>query len=372
MYIESLELENYRNYKNLNITFDKDKNIIYGDNAQGKTNILESLYYCGTTKSHRGSRDRDVINFDENEAHIKVVVRKNDVPFRIDMHIRKSKPKVIAINGIPIKRAIELFGIVSFIFFSPEDLMIIKNGPSDRRKFIDMELCQIDKIYLSDLTNYNKIITQRNKLLKDLNFKFDKSLYNTLDIWDMQLISYGKKIIKRREEFIDQINDIIIKIHSNLTGDREKISVVYEPNVNEDNYEKMIISLREKDIKYRTTNVGPHRDDMAFYSNGIDLRKYGSQGQQRTAALSLKLSEIELVKSIIHDNPILLLDDVLSELDVNRQKYLIESIDVTQTILTCTGLDEFIENQIEVDKIYKIINGTANLYEPERSSNEWH
>ena len=370
MYIESLELKNYRNYGDLSIDFDPKRNILYGDNAQGKTNILEALYYCGTTKSYRGSKDREVIQFQFEESHIKLFVKKNEVPYRIDVHLRKNKPKGIAINGLPIKRAVDLFGIVNFVFFSPEDLCIIKNGPSDRRKFMDMELCQIDKVYLSDLTNYNKIILQRNNLLKTLGSSYDKSLYDTLDIWDMQLVEYGQRIIERRQSFIDEMNHIMIDIHKKLTGGEENLQILYEPDVTITNFKEKLEKSREKDIRYKNTNVGPHRDDLIFLANEIDLKKFGSQGQQRTAALSLKLSEIELVKKMIHDDPILLLDDVMSELDIKRQNYLIDCIGNIQTIITCTGIDEFIEKQILVNKIYKIVNGTANLYKPERSSHE--
>lgn len=370
MIIESLELKNYRNYDSLDIKFDKDRNILYGDNAQGKTNILESIYMCGTTKSHRGSKDRDIIRFGADEAHIKIMVRKNDVPHRIDIHLKKSKSKGIAIDGIPITRSSDLLGIINVIFFSPEDLSIIKNGPSERRRFMDMELCQIDKFYMDNLMKYNKIVIQRNKLLKDLSFNFEKFLYDTMDVWDMQLANYGNKIIKRREEFIQQINDIIVRIHSRLTGGREIINLKYEPNVIMSDIEEEIRKNREKDIKLKTTTVGPHRDDMGVFFKDLDIRKYGSQGQQRTAALSLKLSEIELVRNLVHDTPLLLLDDVMSELDVNRQNYLLESIDNIQTIITCTGLDEFIEKRINLNRVYKIINGTANLCELERSNNE--
>ena len=363
MIIESLELKNYRNYDYLEIKFDEGKNILYGDNAQGKTNILEALYLCSTSKSHRGSKDKDIIQFDKDESHIKLMVRKNDVPYRIDMHLKKSKSKGIAVNGIPIKKSSELFGINNIIFFSPEDLAIIKNGPSERRKFIDMELCQIDKIYLDDLLKYNKIINQRNCLLKELNFNYNKSLYETLDIWDIQLVEYGNKIIKRREEFINQINDIIIKIHNKLSGGRELLSVKYEPNIISERLSDEITKNRDKDIKFKTTTVGPHRDDLGFFIEDKDIRKFGSQGQQRTAALSLKLSEIEFVKKVINDTPILLLDDVMSELDSNRQNYLLDSIEDVQTIITCTGLDELIENRVNVNKIYKIVSGTANMYE---------
>lgn len=174
MIVESLKLQNYRNYEYLNMNFDEKINIIYGDNAQGKTNILESMYVCATSKSHRGSKDREIIRFDNDESHIKVNVKKNDMNYRIDMHLKKNKPKGIAVNGIPIKRAVELFGILNIVFFSPEDLNIIKNGPSERRRFIDMELSQLDKIYLDCLINYNKVVNQRNSLLKEYAFSGGK------------------------------------------------------------------------------------------------------------------------------------------------------------------------------------------------------
>ena len=362
MVVESLNLEHYRNYQELSIEFSDGTNILYGDNAQGKTNILEALYVCSTTKSHRGSRDKEIIQFGEDESHIKLIVRKKDVPYRVDMHLKKNKTKGIAINGLPIKRASELFGIVNVVFFSPEDLSIIKSGPSERRKFIDIELCQLDKFYLHNIVNYNKIINQRNKLLKDISFHFDKSLYDTLDVCDIQLADYGNKIIKRREEFIHQINEIIFGIHNNLSGGRESIELRYEPNAEAVDIYNELIKNRDRDMKLKSTSVGPHRDDIGFYIKDIDIRKYGSQGQQRTAALSLKLSEIELVKKIIHDSPVLLLDDVMSELDSSRQNQLLNSLDGIQTIVTCTGLDEFVENRISVNRIYRIINGTANLY----------
>ena len=279
------------------------------------------------------------------------------------MHLKKTKTKGIAINGIPIKKVSELFGIINVIFFSPEDLSIIKNGPAERRRFVDMELCQLDKVYLHDLAAYNKVVHQRNKLLKELGVHFDKNLYATLDVWDMQLAQYGNKIVKRREQFIQEINEIILNIHKKLTGGKETLQLRYEPDIEVDLLERELRLLREKDLKYKTTTRGPHRDDLGFYLKEIDLRKFGSQGQQRTAALSLKLSEIELVKKIIQDEPVLLLDDVMSELDSNRQNYLIDSIHDTQTILTCTGLDEMIERRLHVNKIYRIVNGTADLYE---------
>ena len=345
------------------MNFDEKINIIYGDNAQGKTNILESMYVCATSKSHRGSKDREIIRFDNDESHIKVNVRKNDMNYRIDMHLKKNKPKGIAVNGIPIKRAVELFGILNIVFFSPEDLNIIKNGPSERRRFIDMELSQLDKIYLDCLVNYNKVVNQRNSLLKEYAFSGREDIISSLDIWDMQLVKYGNDVIKSREKFVKEINDLVKSIHTKLSGDREQLEIIYEPCVKEQDFESELVRVRDRDLKFKCTNIGPHKDDMCFLINGMDVRKYGSQGQQRTAALSLKLAEIELVKQIIHDTPVLFLDDVLSELDSRRQNFLLDSIGNIQTMITCTGLDEFINNRFSINKIFKVVNGTVSSME---------
>lgn len=363
MIVESLKLQNYRNYEYLNMNFDEKINIIYGDNAQGKTNILESMYVCATSKSHRGSKDREIIRFDNDESHIKVNVKKNDMNYRIDMHLKKNKPKGIAVNGIPIKRAVELFGILNIVFFSPEDLNIIKNGPSERRRFIDMELSQLDKIYLDCLINYNKVVNQRNGLLKEYAFSGREDIISSLDIWDMQLVKYGNDVIKSREKFVKEINDLVKSIHTKLSGDREQLEIIYEPCVKEQDFESELVRVRDRDLKFKCTNIGPHKDDMCFLINGMDVRKYGSQGQQRTAALSLKLAEIELVKQIIHDTPVLFLDDVLSELDSRRQNFLLDSIGNIQTMITCTGLDEFINNRFSINKIFKVVNGTVSSME---------
>lgn len=357
MVIESLELKDFRNYEYLSLAFNEKTNILYGDNAQGKTNVLESIYVAGTTKSHRGNKDKEMIAFNAEEAHIKLTLKKNGVAHRIDMHLKKSKSKGVAIDGIPIRKAVDLLGIINIVFFSPEDLNIIKSGPAERRHFIDMELCQLDKIYVYNLTNYNKALLQRNKLLKDISF--NPALTETLDIWDMQLVRYGLEIIKIRRDFVRKLNSIIFNIHKNLSGDKEELELRYEPSANEDNFENLIRESRDRDIKSKTTNYGPHRDDMSFFVGDMDIRKYGSQGQQRTCALSLKLSEIELVKQITKDVPILLLDDVLSELDANRQNFLLNSISNVQTLITCTGLDEFINNRFAVDKIFKVVDGVV-------------
>lgn len=358
MIIHSLELSDFRNYGLLNIEFDKGTNILFGDNAQGKTNILEAIFLCATTKSHRGSKDRDIVSFQAEESHIRAYVQKGEDEIRIDMHLRKNKSKGIAIDGVRIRKAAELLGTVNVVFFSPEDLSIIKSGPAERRRFVDMELCQLDSFYLYNLNHYNRIVNQRNRLLKDL-FQ-NPSLRDTLSIWDSQLVSYGSKVIERRRSFVQQLGEIISGIHFRLSGGKERLEIVYEPDVDEAHFEEALFQGQERDIRMKMTGTGPHRDDFSFLANGVDLRRFGSQGQQRTAALSLKLSEIELVKKMTKDTPILLLDDVLSELDSKRQNYLLNSIGDIQTIITCTGLDDFVNNRFEINKVFQVMNGTVS------------
>lgn len=357
MIIKSIELSNFRNYESLDLDFDYGTNILYGNNAQGKTNILEAVSVSGTTRSHKGSKDKEMIRFGEEEAHIKTVVNKKDMDYQIDVHMKKNKTKGIAVNKVPLKKASELFGILNIVFFSPEDLNIIKNGPSERRRFLDSELCQLDKIYLSDLAKYNKILNQRNKLLKDMVFRPD--LKETLPIWDTQLIDYGKRIIKRRKSFVDELNEIVFDIHKQISGEKEELVLKYEPNIDDAFFHDELNRAKERDMRFCQTSVGPHRDDMQFSVFDVDIRKYGSQGQQRTSALSLKLAEIELVKRNINETPVLLLDDVLSELDSSRQNYLLNSIHDIQTIITCTGLDEFIKNRFKIDKIFNVVEGVV-------------
>ena len=360
MIIKSIELKNFRNYDTLHMELDPKTNILYGNNAQGKTNILEALYLSGTTKSHKGSKDKELIKFQQEEGHIRCNVEKSGMNYRIDMHLRKNKSKGIAINGIPIRRASELFGILNIIFFSPEDLDIIKRGPSERRRFTDLELCQLDKVYLHNLGNYNKTLNQRNKLLKNLYAGSDLS--DTLPVWDMQLVNYAKEIIRLREAFIQELSGIAAGVHEKLSGGLEQLEVKYEPNVTAQEMEQKLSENLERDIRQKLTSVGPHRDDICFLVNGVDIRKYGSQGQQRTSALSLKLAEIQLVRKRIQDMPVLLLDDVLSELDSNRQNYLLNTIGDLQTVITCIGLDEFINNRFEINKIVKVVNGSISDY----------
>ncbi len=355
MYVETLALRNFRNYEALDIIFSDKINILYGDNAQGKTNILESIYLSATTRSHKRAKEKDIIRFGEEESHIRLNIKKRDVGHRIDVHLKKIGNKGIAIDGIPIKKSTELFGLINIIIFSPEDLSVVKSSPGERRRFMDMEICQLSRIYYSNLSKYNKILDQRNNTLKQIAYR--NGVEDVLDVWDDQLVDVGSSIIKERQNFINMLNEVIKEIHKNLTNDGEEIELRYEPNVEAENFDGVLKEKRNIDIKNTTTMSGPHRDDFGIFINNVDVRKYGSQGQQRTAALSLKLAEIELVKKIINDNPILLLDDVMSELDLRRREALLNSIKDIQTIITCTGYDDFIKQRINVDKIYKISNG---------------
>lgn len=356
MIIQSIELNNFRNYENLQISFDEGTNILFGDNAQGKTNILEAAYLSGTTKSHKGSKDKEMIRFGTNEAHLRTMVLKNGKQYQIDMHLKHNRSKGIAVNKIPMKKASELFGILNIVFFSAGRFNIIKNGPSERRHFLDAELCQLDKIYLSDLSNYNKILNQRNKLLKDMVYPAWIIGYTPgmgyAAGWYREKNYQTERTVCKRTEWDCSWNTL------SDTGGREELFLSYEPSVSADLLEQEVRTGETRATWNQCqTSVEPHRDDLLFSIAGVDIRKFGSQGQQRTSALSLKLSEIELVRKSIHDTPVLLLDDVLSELDSNRQNYLLNSICDTQTIITCTGLDEFIRNRFEINKVFEVISG---------------
>ena len=357
MKIDSIELKDFRNYQNLELSFDAGTNIFYGNNAQGKTNVLEAVYVGCTSKSHKAVKDKELIRFGCEEAHLKLNLTKREIPYRIDMHIKKNRSKGIALNGVPIRRASQLFGIANVVFFSPEDLGIIKNGPSERRRFLDLELCQLDRLYVHQLISYNKVVGQRNKLLKELSDR--REFEEMLGIYDEQLISYGSELIKTREQFVGSLGDVLSEIHSRITEEHEKLEIIYEKNTSAETFEKDLKRVRTQELRQKISLVGPHRDDLCFLINGIDIRHFGSQGQQRTAALSLKLAEIELVKAASDDTPVLLLDDVLSELDRKRQNMLLNSIGGIQTMISCTGLDDFVGNRFHIDRLFKVQNGTV-------------
>ncbi len=356
MFVKSLDLLNFRNYGTLSVSFDPGTNILYGANAQGKTNILEAIYLAGTTKSHRGSRDRDMIRMGEEESHIRMTLDRRGSEYRIDVHLRRNRGKGYAVGGVPLRRAADLYGIVSLVFFSPEDLNMIKNGPSGRRRFLDQILCSIDRVYFSDLSGYAKCLLQRNALLKEISFHPRRM--SELDLWDMQLAEYGRKVVAARAAFVESFRKTAAEKHLLLTEGRERLKLRYEPNVSPgESFEEVLLSKRENDVRMKTTGAGPHRDDMAILANGMDLRPYGSQGQQRTAALSMKLSEISTIFEKKKEMPVLLLDDVLSELDRERQNALLDTIRDTQTLITCTGMDESVREKLRADRVFHVTEG---------------
>ncbi len=353
MYIEKIILKNYRNIKDAVLCPHKKTSVLFGDNAQGKTNILESVYYCAMGRSHRTNNDRELVAFGEEYAHIKLFI-KDDYgrTDRIDINIRSNGKKGIALNGIAIKRIGEMIGTFNAIIFSPENLQLIKAGPSERRKFIDMELCQTDKIYYYNLKQYYKVLKQRNNLLKKINKTDDM-----LDIFDIQLSEYGSRLIADRASFISKISDTAAEIHAGITENKETLRLEYKPNTEQENFYKKLVGSREKDIYYGSTSVGVQKDDITFFVNNVNARDYGSQGQQRTACLSVKMAEIDIIRQEKNRVPVLLLDDVLSELDKKRQAYLINNISDVQTIITSTGTDENIKNICNKGKVFFIKNG---------------
>lgn len=357
MYIRELSLQNFRNYNYLNLVLHPSINVFVGDNAQGKTNVLESIYLCATARSHRTNQEREVIKWDETEAHIKLNIQKKFIEDQIDFHMDK-RGKGVAINRIPIKKLGDLLGVLNVVMFSPEDLQMIKRSPGERRRFIDIELCQLDRMYYYGLQQYHKVLKQRNNLLKNFNNTSDAQ--SMLEVWDIQVIEYGTNIINKRKDFINKLGSIAQEIHFNISGDKEKLEVVYAPSVEIEAYEKKLISSHDGDIFRRSTSIGPHRDDLVFLINGMDVRTYGSQGQQRTVVLSIKLAQLRMIQEILGEQPVLLLDDVLSELDYHRQQFLFAHTKNMQTLITSTGTEESVWNMQKIGKLFRVSNGTIS------------
>lgn len=356
MYIKELQLKDFRNYESLEVQFHNGVNIFLGQNAQGKTNLLESIYITSMGKSFRTGKDRDMIRFGSDFFRVKVTAVKEE-ELIVELAVNRDGKKGIKIDEIKARKMSELLENIYIVIFSPEDLSIVKDEPEKRRKFIDRELCQIKPSYYVNLNRYKKVLAQRNAYLKE--YDIDEGV---LDIWDMQLAEYGSKIIEHRKEFVKKLNIISGSIHKDITNKKENIEVIYEPNIEYCNnlqeiYYKELKLNRSNDIKRRNTGKGPHKDDLKLLSNGIDIRHFGSQGQQRTAALSLKLSEIKLIKEETGENPILLLDDVLSELDRERQNFLINSLEDTQIFITTTEISEEVESSLGNIKYFIIENG---------------
>ena len=357
MFIKRLQMLNYRNYNALDIELCPNVNVFMGDNAQGKTNILEAIYYCAFAKSHRTSKDKELINCNGEHAFISVDVGRERLDKRIDISILKDGKKSIRINKIKIKKIGELFGNFNVVMFSPEDLRIIKDSPGVRRKFIDMELCQLNPKYYYNLVQYNKVLNERNILLRNRNTSSEM-----LEIYDMQLVEFGYNIIRDRIKYIESLNKYAEKIHSDITSGKEKINFKYISTIKDlenikENFYTLLKKNRSKDCDRGITSIGPHRDDFFVYINDIDTKSYGSQGQQRTAVLTMKFSSLEIIKELTGEFPVLLLDDVLSELDFNRKKYILSTIGQIQTVITCTGIEDLYEYLDEKAKVFKVKNG---------------
>jgi len=346
VFIDKILLRDYRNYHQESVIFHRNANIIIGENAQGKTNLLEAVYFCAFGKSFRLSKDEDLIAQGAEAFRVKILFYKQGREQTIDIAYRKDSKKQVLLNGVPLKSLMELIGSLNVVLFSPEDLKLVKGGPSERRRFIDRELSHLNRRYMSDLIQYHRILNQRNKLLKSMQYK--PQLKETLSVWDDQLANLGASIIVKRKKFIDQLGELAKLFHLQLTNNQEKIDLYYFTGIFEKSsfdYDKIVEEFKiqlskfqDRDIKYGVTSFGPHKDDLVIEIDGKDSRKFASQGQQRTIALSLKLSQIKLVELEIGESPILLLDDVMSELDLKRQQQLIDSIKGIQTILTTTDL----------------------------------
>ena len=361
MYIEKLSYKNFRNLEDCSVNFDKGVNILYGDNGQGKTNILEAIYFTATGRSHRTHLDKDLIKFGLDESYMQSLVINDGISDKIDVHIKKFKKKGIAVNGLPVKKLNSLFGVLLVVIFSPEDLSLVKAGPSERRRFIDMELCQVNPIYYYELGQYYLCLRQRNNLLKTL--KKNSGLSDTIFVWDKQLVNHGIKIMALREAFVKKLDKISQKIHSDITNGKEFLRTEYKPNTTAEDFEEKLKKNLDRDIILGSTSVGVHKDDCLMFINDIEVKSFGSQGQQRTASLATKLAGIELIYNEKNTHPVLLLDDVLSELDRHRQEFLISRLKDIQTIITCTGVEDLL-SKVENANMYKVKLGA--LYDTDK------
>jgi len=343
--ISSVTLNNFRNYETLDLKLNDDFTILYGENGQGKTNIVEAIYLCATGKSHRTSKERELLKFGCDAFDVFLRLERENFTKEIEIKWNDEKKKQITINEIPIVKMGELLGVLNAVMFSPEDMAIVKEGPSNRRRFIDIAYSQIKNSYFYNLQQYGKILKNRNALLRDIALSGKNS--DTMDVWNASLVETGSKIIVERLKFVEQISALVNKWQCVLSDEKEDLQMLYEstfaiPKSHEIEeiraaFLKKLEANYKKEIHMQSTLFGPHRDDFLLTLNGKEVRHYGSQGQQRTAVLALKLAEVDIMIKETGETPILLLDDVLSELDIKRQKLLIKSVKGIQTIITCTN-----------------------------------
>ena len=342
MHIETLRLQNFRNYADEEFAFDEGLNVLYGKNAQGKTNCAEAVFYLCAGVSPRTSRDRQMIRTGESCACIAAAAKTRFGSVTIEADIRETGREV-RVNGSRIAKNADLLGNINGVFFSPGDLRLIQDGPEERRRFLNVSISQMYRSYYTALVRYNKILEQRNALLKERDVSL---IFETLPVWDVQLCRYAAEIVERRSEFISMLSPIAAEKHARLTGAAEELEIRAEKHygaTREEIEEKLSQEFSrnyERDIRLGFTGSGPHRDDLKILIGGAEARVYGSQGQARTAALALKLAETEIFRRLSGESPVLILDDVMSELDLSRRRKLLAEIDGMQTILTCTHTEK--------------------------------
>ncbi|MBF7096088.1 DNA replication/repair protein RecF [Alkalibacter mobilis] len=368
MYLKKLKFSNFRNYTDLEIELDPDLNLILGENGQGKTNLLEGIYFLARGKSFR-NQNRDLVNFESEKSFAEGFFFRerlnNSDTVRISIDKNSSSETTgISINRNKVKSKNDLAGKFFIVDFTPEDLSIIREGPEKRRRFIDNEMLNIKPVHGSLLKDYNKVLRQRNELLK--NISRDQSLKKTAFIWDEKLVELGIRVIVNRIVFMQKLNRISKEIHTNLTDDKENLKLYYYSNLirNNDDIENLEKIFREKleenfkeDLKKGYTSIGPHLDDIKININDMDVKTYGSQGQKRTCALSLKLSQTRIIKEETHEDPIILLDDVMSELDPGRQQRIMEHFKDNQVVITSTEINFLDKLQNKSKKIYTVKGG---------------
>lgn len=359
MYFKELYLENFRNYENQKVEFSEKVNLITGENAQGKTNLIEGLYIMSIGKSFRTPRDNDMIRFGSSIARVRTISVIDGDDTEVEICLIKNK-KSIKIDGINIKKITDLLKNILIVVFSPDDLRIVKEEPARRRAFMDRELCQLKPVYYDDLSRYRKTLDQRNAYLRSGNS--DEIMLN---IWDEELAARGARIVGERARFVEKLDVISRNIHQSISDGREELRLDYESSVLgessdddlKENFLGLLRSCRQRDEERGNTLYGPHHDDIKIVINGTDVRKFGSQGQQRSAALSLKLAEIEFIFQETGEKPVLLLDDVLSELDRVRQKKLITSFEDVQIFITATYIDEEILADLPDRAVFSVDGG---------------
>ena len=355
MYIKKVKLESFRNYEKQEIIFNKNINNIFGDNAQGKTNILEAIFICGLGKSFRTNQDKELININKDYSNVEIEYFKKDREGKIKLELNQKKD--FFINDIKVKKVSDILGKIYVVLFTPQDINILKNDPSKRRKFLNIMISQLRPMYVHILNKYNKTLEQRNNYLKQI--KYENKPYDMLDIWDEQLVDLGTKIFIYRKKFIEKINNKIKNIHLITTQNKENIEIKYKSNIIDENkYLQELKNKRNIDIQKGYTSVGIHRDDFEIFINNENISIYGSQGQQRSSIISLKLAEAETIYEEIEEYPIILLDDFMSELDKKRIKGFIENIKENQVIITSTEKILLDKNEINY---YNVQNANIEM-----------